>query len=151
PAEIWEITAAEWRARKIAHARSLLSRHFEITPLVRAESLSRPGCDVYLKNETVLPMGSFKVRGAIYALSVTLGRRAIHEVIAASTGNHGAAVAFAGRLLGLPVRIFLPDNPNPVKAARIREEGAAIVEAGIDLTTAIDAAREYSARTGAFF
>jgi threonine dehydratase len=106
---------------------------------------------VYLKNETVQPTGSFKVRGAIYALSVNVARCAIREVIAASTGNHGAAVAFAGRLLGVPARIFLPDRPNPVKAARIRDQGATIVEAGVDLSAAIDAARDYALQTGAFF
>jgi len=75
----------------------------------------------------------------------------LREVIAASTGNHGAAVAFAGQRLSVPVRIFLPANPNPVKAARVRELGATLVEGGADLTAAIDAAYEYAARTGAFF
>jgi threonine dehydratase len=104
-----------------------------------------------MKDETVLPTGSFKVRGAIYALSVNLARAPIKEVVAASTGNHGAAVAFAGKLLGVPVRVFLPRNPNPAKVVRIRQQGATIVEAGSDLTAAIDAAGEYVARTRAFF
>jgi [ribosomal protein S5]-alanine N-acetyltransferase len=147
-AEIWEITAAEWRVRR---ARSLLAGYFEPTPLVRAPSLSKAGRDVYLKNETLLPTGSFKVRGAIYALSANLARGPLREVIAASTGNHGAAVAYAGQRLGVHVRIFLPANPNPVKAARIRELGATLVEGGADLSTAIDAAYAYAARTGAFF
>ncbi len=152
PAEIWEITAGEWRVRRrIDDARALLARHVERTPLVRAGSLSTPGRDVHLKNETGLPTGSFKVRGAIYALSVNVARRAIREVVAASTGNHGAAVAFAGRTLGVTARIFLPNDPNPVKAARIRDLGATIVEAGADLSAAIDAAREYSAKADAFF
>jgi len=134
-------------------ARTLLARHFITTPLVRAESLSGPGRTVHLKNETVLPTGSFKVRGAVYALSVNVERGPIREVVAASTGNHGAAVAFAGRLLGIPARIFLPDPPNPVKAARIRDQGATLVATGIDLTAAIDAATAYvaAAGTGTFF
>ena len=148
PAEIWEITADEWRVRQ---ARTLLARHVDLTPLTRAPSLSTTDREVYLKNETVLPTGSFKVRGALYALSKNLARGDIQEVIAASTGNHGAAVAFAAHLLGVPARIFLPSRPNPVKAARIRERGGTLVEAGIDLTAAIDAAREYADRTGAFF
>jgi threonine dehydratase/RimJ/RimL family protein N-acetyltransferase len=152
PAEVWAITAEEWRVRKrLGEARALLAAHFEPTPLTRAASLSRSGRDVYLKNETVLPTGSFKVRGALYALWDSLRRGAIREVVAASTGNHGAAVAFAGRLLGVPARVFLPDDPNPVKAARIRQLGATLVEAGIDLSAAIDAAQAYAARTGAFF
>jgi hypothetical protein len=70
------------------------------------------------------PDRSFKVRGAIYALSANLARGPLREVIAASTGNHGAAVAYAGQRLGVQVRIFLPANPNPVKATRIRGLGA---------------------------
>lgn len=130
-------------------ARALLARHFGPTPLVPARSLSTPGGDVFLKVETGLPTGSFKVRGAIYSLSVNASRRTIREVVAASTGNHGAAVAYAGTLLGIAATIYLPAAPNPVKAARIRELGARIVEGGADLSAAIDAAAEYCERAPA--
>jgi threonine dehydratase len=142
-------------------ARTLLARFFPAapngppsllpTPLARADSLSGAGRDVYLKIETGLPTASFKVRGAIYSLTTNAARRDIREVVAASTGNHGAAVAYAGRLLGIPATIFLPAHPNPVKAARIRELGAQIVERGADLSAAIDAAYAYSDRAGVFF
>src|SRR4029077_11776818 len=85
------------------------------------------------------------------ALSVELARGAPREVVAASTGNHGAAVAYAARLLGIPATIFLPVAPNPVKRDRISGAGARIVEHGVDLAVAIDAAAEYAAREGAFF
>ena len=136
---------------RIHHAQSLLARHFGPTRIARAASLSSPGHDVFLKIETELPTGSFKVRGAIYALSVKLARGAILEVVCASTGNHGAAVAYAARLLGVPATIFLPGNPNPIKAARIRALGARIVEEGDDLSAAIDAAQDYAAGAPAFF
>lgn len=113
--------------------------------------MSAAGRDVYLKNETVLPTGTFKVRGALHSLKANLATRAIGEVIAASTGNHGAAVAWAAQSLGCTATIFLPEHPNPVKAARIRALGARIVESGPDLSSAIDAAGEYARRTGAFF
>src|SRR5437773_4524550 len=132
-------------------ARALVARHFTPTRLVRAGSLSTADADVHLKIECDLPTGSFKVRGAVYSLTVNAARRDIKEVIAASTGNHGAAVAYAGRLLGIPATIFLPANPNPVKAGRIRGLGARIVEGGDDLAVAIDAAYDYAARTNAFF
>jgi threonine dehydratase len=54
-------------------------------------------------------------------------------------------------LLNIKTTIFLPVNPNPVKAARIRELGATLVESGADLSAAIDAAYEYTDRTRAFF
>jgi threonine dehydratase len=126
-------------------------RRFGPTRLERAASLSRPGRELYLKLENELPTGSFKVRGAVHSLSVNVARREVREVVAASTGNHGAAVAYAGRLLGVPATIFLPARPNPVKAARIRELGATLVETGIDLSAAIDAARIYAAsKSGTF-
>jgi len=109
----------------------MTARTFGPTRLVRAASLCRPDRDVYLKLETELPTGSFKVRGALHSLSVNLAKGPIAEVVAASTGNHGAAVAYAGRLLGIPARIFLPANPNAVKTGRIRELGATLVESGV--------------------
>ena len=143
--------------QRIRDAQSLLARHFGPTPIARAASLSSPARDVFLKIETGLPTGSFKVRGAIYALSVNLARtrcrraHARRRVVCASTGNHGAAVAYAAQHAGVRATIFLPADPNPVKAARILGLGARIVKAGADLSAAIDAARDYAERAPAFF
>lgn len=137
-------------AARIVAARTVLARHFTSTPLVEAESLAA-GRTLWLKNETVLPTGSFKARGAIYAVSVRAARGEVGEVVAASTGNHGAAVAYAARLFGIPARIFLPLGSNPVKAARIRECGATLAVSGIDLSAAIDAAADHAVSTGAYF
>jgi threonine dehydratase len=134
--------------QRIRDAQSLLARHFGPTRIARAASLSSPGHDVYLKIETELPTGSFKVRGAIYALSRHPG---VGEVVCASTGNHGAAVAYAAQQAEVKATIFLPADPNPVKAARILALGARIVKGGADLSAAIDAAQEYAARAPAFF
>jgi threonine dehydratase len=138
-------------AHRIAEAKLLLARHFGPTRIARTASLSSPGHDVFLKIETDLPTGSFKVRGAIYALSKHLAAGVVAEVVCASTGNHGAAVAYAAQLLGVRATIFLPADPNPVKAARILALGARLVKGGADLSAAIDAAREHAARTAAFF
>jgi threonine dehydratase len=137
--------------QRILDAQTLLARHFGPTRIVRAASLSTAGHDVYLKLETDLPTGSFKVRGAVYSLSRKLANAKVGEVVAASTGNHGAAVAYAAQLLGISATIFLPIGPNPVKAARIRALGARIEETGVDLSAAIDAAHAYTGRSGAFF
>jgi len=139
------------RRPAIRSAPPMTESTFGPTRLVRAASLSAPGRELYLKLEHELPTGSFKVRGAVHSLRVNLARRDVGEVVAASTGNHGAAVAYAGRLLGVPATIFLPASPNPVKAARIRELGATLVETGSDLSAAIDAARAYAASKHAFF
>ena len=144
--------------QRILDAQSLLARHFGPTRIARAASLSSPARNVFLKIETGLPTGSFKVRGAIYALSMKLAGRdglkanpPVSEVVCASTGNHGAAVAYAAQQLGLRATIFLPARHNLVKAARILDLGARLVEAGADISDAIDAAEAYAAREAAFF
>ena len=133
----------------IREAQEMLRRHFSPTPLVPAPSLSKRGANVVLKNETVLPTRSFKPRGAMYALAKNLERRKVDEVVTSSTGNHGAAVAFAGRTLGVPVTIFLPENPNPVKRKNIEGLGARIVCGGCsDLVGASRMANQYAQRRG---
>jgi threonine dehydratase len=88
----------------------------------------------------------------LFALAQALGSRKVAEVTASSTGNHGAAVAWAAKTLGVPATIFLPANPNPVKRKKIAELGARIVEVGgLDITQASAEALEYSSRTGAYF
>ncbi len=141
----------EGLSRAIRHAQTLLATHFAPTPLVRAASLDTGNRRVYLKIESGLPTGSFKVRGAVYAMSRHVERNGTTPVIAASTGNHGAAVAYAGQLLNVPVTIFLPERANPVKTRRILDLGARLVATGPDLSAAIDAAYAEADRTGAFF
>lgn len=133
---------------QVAHARELLRRHFPPTRLAAAPSL---GPDVYLKLETELPTGSFKVRGALVALSRRLERGPVSEVIASSTGNHGAAVAYAARLLGVPATIFVPSQVNPTKRERIVDAGARIVEEGRDIADAFVRASAYATRDGVHF
>lgn len=136
----------------IREAQQLLAKHFSWTPLAKAPSLSGAGSEVYLKIETVLPTSSFKPRGAMYALAKNLQRRQIDEVIASSTGNHGAATAFAARALGVSATIFLPEQANPVKRKKIEDLGARIVCHGnIDLAGAFQMASEYSRRPGVYF
>ena len=133
-------------------AQQLLAKYFPPTPLVKAPSLSSASAEVYLKIETGLPTGSFKPRGAIYALAKNLQRRHIDEVTASSTGNHGAATAFAARTLGVSATIFLPEQANPVKRRKIEDLGARIVCHGsIDLAGAFQKASEYSRRPGVYF
>lgn len=131
--------------RALEAARAFLSAHLPVTRLVPSEPLGRiTGRDVYHKLESELPTGSFKPRGALWALAHRLERRAVREVVAASTGNHGAAVAWAARRLGVPATIFLPERPNPVKRDRILALGAGVVEGGRDLAAAFDAATAHA-------
>lgn len=136
----------------VRRAQALLASYLPVSRIQFAQSLSRDGSAVYLKLETDLPTGSFKPRGALYALATNLARTTISEVTASSTGNHGAAVAYAAKTLGVPATIFLPANPNPVKCEKIRALGARIVETGsADLAEAFRYADEYSRRPGVYF
>jgi threonine dehydratase len=120
---------------QVNNARELLRRFLRPTRLVQAERLGRDSdTRIHLKLEIDLPTGSFKPRGAIYALMKNVERRSsngeppIRGVVAASTGNHGSAVAYAARLANLPATIFLPLSPNPIKRSRIVELGATVEE-----------------------
>jgi threonine dehydratase len=134
----------------IEKARVLLMESFPPTPLQLAGSLSDKAKRAYLKIETGLPTGSFKVRGALVALHAELARGPVREVVAASTGNHGAAVAYAAKKMGIPAVIFLPEHANPVKRGRIAGLSARIVEVGVDITAALAEMRTYTRESGAF-
>ncbi|HWM84823.1 MAG TPA: pyridoxal-phosphate dependent enzyme [Kofleriaceae bacterium] len=138
---------------QVRAARELLRRHLPVTRLVPAPSLTgRLGAPVWLKLESDLPTGSFKPRGALHALASRLDRQVVREVVACSTGNHGAAVAYAANVMRVPATIYLPRNPNPVKRAKIAALGARIVEVGdVDTTGAAGAARDHACRQGVYF
>ena len=109
----------------------------------------RVRADVHLKLEGELPTGSFKVRGAYYALWTHAQESEVSEVVAASTGNHGAAVAWAARELGVSAQVFVPVGANAVKVDRIKSLGARLTEVGADIEDARRAAESYASRTHA--
>jgi threonine dehydratase len=113
---------------------------------VEAEAFGTPG-PLSLKLEFLQHTGSFKPRGAFTTL---LSERApAAGVVAASGGNHGAAVAYAARQLGLRARIFVPSTSSPVKIARIREAGAEIVIEGVGYADALALSEAYRTESGA--
>jgi threonine dehydratase len=137
----------------IREAQKYLAKYFAPTRLVAAPYLSAAaGKNVYLKLETELPTSSFKVRGAFWALAQRMSRESVRQVVASSTGNHGAAVAYVAKQFGIKAKIFLPANCNPVKRGRIAGLGAAIVESGGgDLASAYALAAEYAKQPGVYF
>ncbi|MFQ5817293.1 MAG: threonine/serine dehydratase [Terriglobia bacterium] len=137
---------------EVEQARAVLRQRLPVTRLLQAQSLGRAvGASVYLKLESEAPTGSFKIRGAFHALYRQTQRGRLAGVVTSSTGNHGAAVAYAARVLGLPATVFLPEHPNPVKRARIAELGARILEAGRDYDAARAHAAHYAGEHGWFF
>ena len=104
--------------------------------------------DVLLKLESLQVSGSFKARGAVnkvLSLAPDVARRGL---VTASGGNHGLAVAYAGRLVDVPTTVFLPSLTAPAKAARIEGWGARVVRAGDVWDEAHAAAMEYAAKEG---
>jgi len=137
----------------IREVQKFLAKYFTPTRLIPALFLSQTtGRNVYLKLETELPTSSFKVRGALYALAQRMNRGQVLEVVASSTGNHGAAVAYAAKQFGIKAKIFLPANCNPLKRARIAALGAAIVESGgSDPDSTFRLAAEHARQPGVCF
>ena len=119
------------------------------TPLVRALLLSRDlDCDVWVKNETVSPIASFKWRGALNDL---LREPNTRGVVTSSTGNHGQGVAWAAGVVGVPAHIFLPLGANPTKRAKIALLGATIHDGGYDLDAAKETAIAFAREEGLRF
>lgn len=138
---------------EIAAARARLAGRVRRTPVLRlpAEALGLAASvgEVALKLELLQVTGSFKPRGAFNRVLSAAPHAAGPGVIAASGGNHGAAVAHAARALGLRAEVFVPTISAPAKVARIRAEGAALVQIGATYAEALAASEARAAETGA--
>ena len=119
------------------------------TPLMKSDVLSDAlNADVWLKNETISPIASFKLRGALNHLIEAGYESAIKGSVTSSTGNHGQGVAYASKLLDLSAHIFLPERHSQVKRTMIETFGGIIHIYGSDLDDAKEEARKYSLQNG---
>ncbi len=134
---------------RIAETEHLIRRYVRRTPMITVDAVDfgLPSAPLALKLELLQHSGSFKARGAFANL---LSRDIPGAgVVAASGGNHGAAVAFAAQRLGVPAAIFVPRIASPAKTERIRGYGAEIVIAGERYADALAASEARVAETGA--
>jgi threonine dehydratase len=111
------------------------------TPLERAPVALAGGREVWLKREDAHELGAFKWRGALPTLE-----RWRSDVVTASTGNHGAATAWAAGKLGFRAVVFVPDNAPASKLAILAGLGADVRHVPGDLDDAKDAARAFAER-----
>ena len=126
--------------------------HMAETPLVRSEILSRAfDAEIWLKNETVLPIASFKLRGALCDLVRARASGALSGVVASSSGNHGQGVAWCARHLGGTADIFVPEGTNPLKRGMIAAFGGCVHEIGADIDYARAAAIRFAEDRGLYF
>ncbi|UBU16533.1 serine/threonine dehydratase [Nonomuraea gerenzanensis] len=126
----------------VQEAARRIAGHVLRTPVIEVS----PG--LVLKLELLQHSGSFKVRGAFNRM-LSAGELPDSGVIAASGGNHGLAVAFAARALGVRAEIFVPEVTSPVKVAGLKALGAHITQTGAIYSEAADAAAKRAAETGA--
>jgi threonine dehydratase len=118
-----------------------------IRPYIRRTPVVELGRGVTLKLELTQHAGSFKARGAF--TNLLLRQVSATGVVAASGGNHGAAVAYAARTLGIPARIFVPRISSPAKVDRIRSYGADLVIGGDFYDDALAASVTWTRESGA--
>jgi threonine dehydratase len=133
----------------IAQTYSVIRPYIRRTPVIEVDGadFGLDGVTLVLKLELLQHSGSFKARGAFTNLLMREVPPA--GVVAASGGNHGAAVAFAAMRLGKPARIFVPTVASPAKLDRIRGYGAALVVTGDRYADALAASEQWAAQSGA--
>ncbi len=100
----------------------------QVTPVLRSSSLDRiAGCELHFKCENLQRVGAFKFRGASNAVFSLDAASAARGVVTQSSGNHGAAIALACRLRGIPATVVVPRSAPKIKLAAIADFGARIV------------------------
>ena len=118
------------------------------TPLIESPTLSRRfGITVYLKLECFQPIRVFKIRGAYNKISQLSAKK----IVAASSGNHGIAVAYCSRLLGKQCTVVVPETAVKEKVDVIEEYGAGVVKFGKYHSDREAKAREIAGETSATF
>lgn len=134
-----------WNSQ-ISEALTRINRHVVETPVMTTQGFGL-GYDIEMKLEHMQHTGSFKARGAFNTLlSIEVPEAGL---VAASGGNHGAAVAFAANRLGHKARIYVPEMAGPAKINLIRETGADLRVVPGAYANALELAKEYEAETGA--
>lgn len=137
---------------EIEAARERVAGHARVTPVYGSETLSRrAGRPVWLKAENLQRTGSFKIRGAVNKLTSLGEAERAAGVIAASAGNHGQAVAWAARELGIRATVFMPQDAPMAKVDATRNYGAETVLAGEMFDDALAEAMARAEATGATF
>jgi threonine dehydratase len=138
----------ELRPRIVA-TEEVIRPHIRRTPVVTVagDDLGVEGGSITLKLELLQHSGSFKARGAF--ANLLLRKVPPAGVVAASGGNHGVAVAFAARSLGVPAKIFLPRISSPAKIERIRGYGVELVVGGDSYADALAASEDWVRRSEA--
>lgn len=143
----------EIHAADVQLAQARISATIAPTPLQYCPRLSHlTGVEIYLKREDLQDVRSYKIRGAVNAISQLSDAQRAAGIVAASAGNHAQGVAFACRSMGIPGRIYVPAATPKQKRDRIKVHGGNMVElvvTGANFDEASAAAHDYAEETGA--
>jgi threonine dehydratase len=133
----------------VAAVESRIRPFVRCTPVISIDraDFGLPAGPLALKLELLQHSGSFKARGAF--ANLLLRDVPAAGVAAASGGNHGAAVAYAAGILGVPARIFVPEVSSQAKISRIRSYGADLVIEGATYSDALAVSRKWITESGA--
>jgi threonine dehydratase len=138
------------RLSDIRAARSRIAPHVKLTPVLTHEGLdASTGAQLFFKCENLQAIGAFKARGAANAVFSLTETEAARGVVTHSSGNHGAAVARAARLRGVPGFIVMPHNAPQAKIRNVESYGGRIVYCEPNLTARETACAKIAAETGA--
>lgn len=130
-------------------AAARIAPHAQVTPVLRSRSLDAlAGCELHFKCENLQRIGAFKFRGAANAVFSLNEEDAARGVVTQSSGNHGAAIALACRLRGIPATVVVPHSAPKIKLAAIREFGARIVPCEVNQAARDAATAQVLAETG---
>jgi threonine dehydratase len=131
--------------REVRVAEARIRPFVRETPVEHSHYLSQLGnAQVFLKCENLQHTGSFKVRGATNKLLALSPTERARGVVAASTGNHGAAVARSASQVGVTALVYVPEDADPSKLENIRRYGAEVRHHGRDCVIAEEFARHYA-------
>src|SRR5712692_4666380 len=134
---------------RITAADRVIRPYIRRTPMIEINGadIGLAPIPISVKLEQLQHSGSFKARGAFANLLMREIPR--NGVVAASGGNHGAAVAYAAKTLGVPAKIFVPSISSPAKIQRIRDYGADLMVGGERYADALAASERWAAQSGA--
>jgi threonine dehydratase len=146
-------SAQSFSVKDIWEARRRIGPFINRTPLLFSKGLSRlTGCEIYLKPECWQLCGCFKVRGAVNMVASLGEEERRGGLVTCSSGNHGAAVAFAaGMFREANVKVFVPESAEKTKTAKIESYSAEVIHHGKDFLQTLDRALQYVEDSGGVF
>jgi threonine dehydratase len=132
-------------AKHVEQAYERIHSHIHKTAILTSKTLNEvSGLEIFMKAENFQKSGSFKIRGALNFLLSMDERERERGVVTGSSGNHGQALALAGKMLKIDVKVVVPQDASPAKVAAIQGYGAKLERFGTSSTERLRRAREIS-------